>query len=88
MVAAAVGKRLLDWLAGPRAAGLQIGMSLLIVLVGVILTISAVGEMMQFEGSVGAELDSTGSPRPPEAAPATGSDHFVASQPATFRHSR
>ena len=47
VVAAAVGKRLLQWLAGPQAARLQVGMSVLIVLVGVILTVNAIGEMMQ-----------------------------------------
>jgi nickel/cobalt transporter (NicO) family protein len=47
VVAAAVGKRLLDWLTGARAARLQIGMSLLIVVVGVILTVLAFGEMTQ-----------------------------------------
>ncbi len=52
VVAAAVGKRLLQWLAGPQAVLLQIGMSLLIVLVGVILTIGAVGEMTQFQEPV------------------------------------
>jgi nickel/cobalt exporter len=51
VVAAAVGKRLLQWLAGPQAARLQVGMSLLIVIVGVILSINAVGEMMQVETS-------------------------------------
>ena len=71
VVAAAVGKRLLQWLAGPQAVLLQIGMSLLIVLVGVILTIGAVGEMTQFQEPVGAELDSDRLPRPPEL-PATG----------------
>jgi nickel/cobalt exporter len=49
VVAAAVGKRLLQWLAGPQAVLLQIGMSVLIVLVGVILTIGAVGEMVQVQ---------------------------------------
>jgi nickel/cobalt exporter len=49
VVAAAVGKRLLDWLTGPRAARLQIGMSLLILAVGVILTVLAFGEMTQVE---------------------------------------
>lgn len=49
VVAAAVGKRLLDWLTGPRAARLQIGMSLLIVAVGVVLTLLAIGEMTQVE---------------------------------------
>jgi nickel/cobalt transporter (NicO) family protein len=47
VVAAAVGKRLLDWLTGARAARLQIGMSLLIVAVGVVLTVLAFGEMTQ-----------------------------------------
>ncbi len=51
VVAAAVGRRLLDWLTGPRAARLQIGMSLLILLVGVILTVTSVGEMMQVEAA-------------------------------------
>ena len=51
VAAAAVGKRLLDWLTGARAARLQIGMSLLIVVVGVILTVFAVGEMTQLEAA-------------------------------------
>ena len=51
VVAAAVGKKLLDWLTGPRAARLQIGMSALIVVVGVVLTVIAVGEMTQVEGA-------------------------------------
>jgi nickel/cobalt exporter len=38
VIAAAVGRRILDWLAGPTAARLQIATSLLIVIVGVILT--------------------------------------------------
>ena len=42
VVAAAVGRRILDWLAGPTAARLQIATSLLIVIVGVILTCTAV----------------------------------------------
>ena len=42
IVAAAVGRRILDWLAGPTAARLQIATSLLIVIVGVILTCTAV----------------------------------------------
>ncbi len=54
VVAAAVGKRLLDWLSGPRAARLQIGMSALIVVVGVALTVIALGEMVQLEGTRGA----------------------------------
>ena len=56
VVAAAVGKRLLDWLSGPRAAGLQIGMSVLIVIVGVFLTVIAVGEMAQIAGARGPRL--------------------------------
>ncbi|MEO7850725.1 MAG: sulfite exporter TauE/SafE family protein [Rubrivivax sp.] len=51
VVAAAVGKRLLDWLTGPRAASLQIGMSALIVVVGVFLTVIAVGEMADIAGA-------------------------------------
>ncbi len=54
VVAAAVGKRLLDWLSGPRAAWLQIGMSALIVIVGVMLTVIAASEMVQLEGTRGA----------------------------------
>ena len=53
VVAAAVGKRLLDWLSGPRAARLQLGMSALIVVVGVILTLFACGEMAQLEAARG-----------------------------------
>jgi nickel/cobalt exporter len=53
VVAAAVGKRLLDWLTGPRAARLQLGMSALIVLVGVFLTVIAVGEMAPILGTSG-----------------------------------
>ncbi len=53
VVAAAVGKRLLAWLTGPHAARLQVGMSLLIVVVGVILTVTAVGEMVQVEATRG-----------------------------------
>jgi nickel/cobalt exporter len=49
VVAAAVGKRLLAWLAGPRAIRLQLGMSALIIVVGVVLTVMAVGEMVQIE---------------------------------------
>ena len=51
IVAAAVGKRLLVWLTGPRAASLQIGMSVLILVVGVVLTVTAVGEMAQVEST-------------------------------------
>ena len=53
VVAAAVGKRLLDWLTGPRAARLQLGMSVLIVLVGLVLTVIAVGEMAPIVGAPG-----------------------------------
>ena len=53
VVAAAVGKRLLDWLTGRRAAGLQIGMSVLIVIVGVFLTVTAIEEMAQIAVSRG-----------------------------------
>jgi nickel/cobalt exporter len=49
VVAAAVGKRLLAWLAGPRAIRLQLSMSALIIVVGVVLTVIAVGEMAQIE---------------------------------------
>src|SRR5581483_4211406 len=41
VIAAKVGQRILTWLAGPWAARIQIGTSLLIVLVGVILTAKA-----------------------------------------------
>lgn len=41
VIAAKVGQKILDWLAGPWAARLQISTSLLIVLVGVILTFKA-----------------------------------------------
>jgi nickel/cobalt transporter (NicO) family protein len=51
IVAAALGKKLLDWLNGPRAARLQLGMSALIVLVGVALTVIALGEMGQGAGA-------------------------------------
>ena len=51
VVAAAVGKRLLDWLSGARAARLQIGMSALIVVVGGVLTVIAAGEMVQLEAA-------------------------------------
>lgn len=53
VVAAAVGKKLLDWLTGPRAALLQLSMSVLIVLVGVVLTVIAVGEMAPIAGTRG-----------------------------------
>lgn len=53
VAAAALGKRLLAWLTGPRAARLQIGMSLLIVAVGVALTVTAGGEMLQLERARG-----------------------------------
>ncbi|MCW5626249.1 MAG: hypothetical protein KIT73_16155 [Burkholderiales bacterium] len=48
VVAAKVGKRILDWLAGPWAMRLQIGTSLLIVLVGAILTVNAVQMLSRF----------------------------------------
>ena len=41
VVAAKVGPKILDWLAGPWAARLQIGTSVLIILVGVVLSINA-----------------------------------------------
>jgi len=41
VIAAKVGQRVLDWLAGPWAMRLQVGTSLLIVIVGTILTFSA-----------------------------------------------
>jgi len=41
VVAAKVGAKILDWLAGAWAMRLQVGTSLLIVLVGVVLTINA-----------------------------------------------
>jgi nickel/cobalt exporter len=41
IVAAKVGRRILDWLAGPWAIRLQLGTSLLIVLVGVMLSLQA-----------------------------------------------
>jgi nickel/cobalt exporter len=53
VVAAAVGKRLLAWLTGPHAVRLQLGMSALIVLVGIILTVTAVGEMVLVESARG-----------------------------------
>ena len=51
VVAAAVGKKLLAWLTGPYAIRLQLGMSALIFVVGVILTVTAVSEMAQVEGA-------------------------------------
>ncbi len=45
IVAAAVGRRVLDWLAGPWAARLQICTSTLIVAVGVVLTVMAFKQM-------------------------------------------
>jgi nickel/cobalt exporter len=42
VVAAKVGPKILDWLAGVWAARLQLGTSVLIVLVGAVLTINAV----------------------------------------------
>jgi nickel/cobalt exporter len=41
VVAAKVGQKILDWLAGPWAMRLQVGTSLLIVLVGVLLSLKA-----------------------------------------------
>jgi nickel/cobalt exporter len=41
VVAAKVGQKVLDWLAGPWAMRLQVGTSLLIVLVGVVLTVKS-----------------------------------------------
>jgi nickel/cobalt exporter len=41
LIAAKVGQRILDWLAGPWAMRVQVGTSLLIVVVGAILTFSA-----------------------------------------------
>lgn len=41
VVAAKVGQKILDWLAGPWAARIQIGTSLVIVLVGVFLSFKA-----------------------------------------------
>jgi nickel/cobalt exporter len=41
VIAAKVGQKILDWLAGPWAMRLQVGTSLLIVLVGVILSFKA-----------------------------------------------
>jgi nickel/cobalt exporter len=45
VVAAAVGRRVLDWLAGPWAARLQIFTSGVIVVVGVVLTVAALRQM-------------------------------------------
>ena len=45
VVAAAVGRRVLDWLAGPWAARLQICTSAVIVVVGVVLTVMAFKQM-------------------------------------------
>lgn len=47
IVAAKVGQRIFDWLAGAWAIRLQIGTSLLIVLVGVVLTVQAVGMLVR-----------------------------------------
>src|SRR5215831_15917733 len=54
VVAAAVGKKLLAWLTGPPAIRLQLGMSILITLVGVFLIVVAVGEMVQLESLRGS----------------------------------
>ncbi len=45
VVAAAVGRRILDWLAGSWAARLQICTSAVIVVVGVVLTVMALKQM-------------------------------------------
>lgn len=45
VIAAKVGQRILTWLAGPWAARLQIGTSLVIVAVGVVLTVLAVWKL-------------------------------------------
>jgi nickel/cobalt exporter len=45
VVAAMVGRKVLDWLAGPWAIGIQVGTSLLIVVVGVFLTFKAWGAL-------------------------------------------
>jgi len=45
MLAAWVGKRMLDWLAGPWPARIQIATSVIIVLVGVVLGVSAWGKI-------------------------------------------
>jgi nickel/cobalt exporter len=45
VIAAAVGRRVLDWLAGPWAARLQIVTSAVIVVVGVVLTVLAWGKV-------------------------------------------
>jgi len=47
VIAAAAGKKILDWLAGSWAARLQIGTSLIIVVVGVILTALALQKVSQ-----------------------------------------
>ena len=41
VIAAWVGKRILDWLAGSGAARLQIGTSLVMIVVGIVLTVLA-----------------------------------------------
>jgi nickel/cobalt exporter len=43
VIAAKVGRRILDWLAGPWAIRMQLGTSLLIVIVGAVLTYQAAG---------------------------------------------
>lgn len=48
VVAAKVGQRILTWLAGPWAARIQLGTSLLIVLVGVMLTVKAWAMVARF----------------------------------------
>jgi nickel/cobalt exporter len=48
VVAAKAGQKILDWLAGPWAMRLQVGTSLLIVLVGVVLSVKAWGTIASF----------------------------------------
>jgi len=47
VIAAAAGKKILDWLAGSWAARLQIGTSLIIVVVGIVLTVLALQKVSQ-----------------------------------------
>jgi nickel/cobalt exporter len=49
VVAAKAGQKILDWLAGPWAMRLQVGTSLLIVLVGVVLSVKAWGTIASFQ---------------------------------------
>lgn len=48
VIAAKIGKRILDWLAGPWPARIQIGTSVIIILVGVILTAVAWSKIATF----------------------------------------